>query len=249
MTSAELKERFPFRKNESGMSDVLLCFHHAGGSAMVFRNWIRHKLGFELIPVEIPGRGTRCREACMTDFKALVKDLSDSIKSAYDGRKVYMFGHSLGSIIAFEVANRLEDSGINVEKLFVAGREAPHCFGTSEYRCEMGTEGLKNELLRIGATPKEVLEDEDFNEYMLPVIYSDYKLGEDYEYDNSCADYPIVALSGKGDPEADYEMMDEWKKVTNSDFRHYSFEGDHFFPYGAEEEQLLGILNKEIGEM
>lgn len=246
MTAEEMKRRFPFQKNTGNKRCVLLCFHHAGGSAVIFKDWVKFDFPFEVIPVEIPGRGTRQGENCITDFGTAVRNLAEDVRAVYEDRKLCLFGHSLGSIIAFEVAGRLREYDIDIKKLFVAGRVSPDREEPSSYRCAMGMERLKEELLRIGATPQEVLDDAGFNREFLPMIYSDYMLSEDYRYGDTKVDFPIIAFNGTEDPDADMDMMRGWRNMTDGEFRQYQFDGSHFFPYEKEGKKLLKTIYKEI---
>ncbi len=244
MTDSEIRRHFPLCRSINIGRDILLCFHHAGGSALIFRPWTKYDLSFDIVPVEISGRGTRSGEKIAGSVNEAAEDSASAIAEVFGDRNIYIYGHSLGSVIAFETANRLSDMGIEVQRLFAAGRAAPDHPEPSPYRCSMGLDALKAELKRIGATPEEVLEDRYFNENLLPVIYSDYKISEEYAYSGTAVRYPITALCGSEDTDADMSLMKGWGDMTDSDFSIYEFPGGHFFPY--QDSKVLKTISGEI---
>lgn len=249
INTIDLKKWFPYNLKKSYKPYKVFCFHHAGGSVSIFRNWLKFNPLVEIVPVEIPGRSIRIKESCITNFDELIKETSQAIvtQNSNDNRPTFIYGHSLGGIIAFQTTYVLRNSyNMDIKKLIVAGRHAPMDKDPVTYRSYMGIEKLKNELLRIGATPKALIENSDFAKIMLPMIFNDYKLHESYKYHGEVLDIPIVALSGKYDTDADFNHMKNWSKVTSSNFKQIEFKGGHFFPYEDTEKSVLKALLNEI---
>lgn len=243
----DYKKFFPYGVKKNYKPFRLICFHHAGGSASIFRSWLKYSPLIDIVPIEIAGRATRMKEVCITDFNRLTEQTASAVASIYDRRPTYVYGHSLGGIIAFQTVYRLERTyGIHIDKLIVAGRHAPMNPDPVDYRSSMGIERLKDELLRVGATPKRVIDSPDFVKYILPMIFSDYKLHEDYSYGGEILDVPIVALSGTDDLDANVEHMKDWGKVTSKKFKQLEFKGTHFFPYGDSEKMVLKTILDEF---
>jgi surfactin synthase thioesterase subunit len=64
----------------------LLCFHHAGGHAGMFRAWPRLMTpAVEPIAVQLPGRADRFREAPFERMAPLVDELTDVIAPLLEG--------------------------------------------------------------------------------------------------------------------------------------------------------------------
>ena len=239
--------QFPYGIQNSQKPYRLFCFHHAGGNAVIFRNWLNFSSHVEVIPIEIPGHSSRMDEACVTDFENIVEEVSHAIASVYDERPVCLYGHSLGAAIAFQTAVLLKKKyQLKVKKLFVAGRQAPMDADVSGFRLEMGLEKMYEELIRMGMTTKKDTEDAVFRKVFQPILVNDYQLSENYTYHGEKIDIPIVALSGDEDYTASEQIMRRWKMVTDSGFTHYEFHGNHFFPYNSNESQVLRILRNEI---
>ena len=225
----------------------LFCFHHAGGSSLIFSKWKNMPPALKVIPVEMPGHGIRMGEKCIVDFDRLVDMLTEEVNKQCGESNIYIYGHSLGAALAFEVAKNLESNyGRRVTKLFVAGRHPPYMKEPSKYRTTDGMDALKEELLKLGMVTEDNINDKIFQESFLPMIYADYRLHENYRYKGGMIDIPVVAFSGSDDESAPNDIVSGWGKVTSSTFRQYQLYGGHFFPYNEKEKDFLRILLNEI---
>ena len=105
----------------------LFCFPYAGGSSTVYRRWpTQLPFKVELSMVQLPGRDERRGEPSMVDFEALVSSLTLGLLP-HVRQPFAFFGHSMGALLAYEVARRLhEQHGIDPRLLVVSGEAAPH---------------------------------------------------------------------------------------------------------------------------
>ena len=91
---------------------LLFCLPHAGGSAGFYLPLAEHlPRWLRLVPVELPGRGRRSIEPPCGDFEQLAEDVAARIRGGLErsGQPRYaVFGHSLGAILAFYEARKLE---------------------------------------------------------------------------------------------------------------------------------------------
>jgi len=221
---------FPFGIRKDRSRPLLFCFHYAGGSSTIFRHWVALRSTVDIVPVELPGRGTRMAEPHPQRFDELIEALLAALAPEVEGREFCLFGHSMGAAIAFDAACRLErEYGFRTAKLIVAGRHAPHRPDPSPFSSDMDDEALVRELQRLGGTPPDILENEELLRYLLPMIRSDYRLHESFVYRRQLLMAPIVAHSGTGDRDASEEEMRHWSEVTDAEFAIRSFEGNHFF--------------------
>src|SRR5262249_23742176 len=85
----------------------IFCLPYAGGASDLFREW-RKALAptIQVCPIELPGRGGRSEEEPHTDLTGLVEILGSELRSRLD-RPFALFGHSMGAVIAFELARYL----------------------------------------------------------------------------------------------------------------------------------------------
>lgn len=89
---------------------ILFCFHHAGGSASFFRNW-ESRLStsvFNIVPIQLSGREERIKEPFITDMTILVNEIIYDFMPIIRKYKYAFLGHSMGSLIAYEISYQLE---------------------------------------------------------------------------------------------------------------------------------------------
>ena len=213
----------------------IFCFHHAGGSASVYRKWTFDKKKMNFICVELPGKGTRRKEPFIGNFNQLLEPLCLNILKVSDGKPFILFGHSMGAAMAFYVANHLQKFyGVLPEKLIAAGRQAPQDEDPGEFKSWMGDDALIEELKRYNATPKDILENKELLAYILPEVRKDYTLNESLVYHGERIDAPICINYGTKDFGATSTIMQRWQSVTTKEFKEKEFEGDHFFVLNSE---------------
>ena len=197
----------------------LFCFPYAGGSARVFRDWQDFlPQNIQVCPLEIPGRGSRLMETPFDDMTALIKAIASAIKPCLDLPFAF-FGHSLGALVSYELAVFLErEYGKSLTHLIVAGRQAPSIPDPNPKHA-LPKADLVAELGLMGGTPKEVLENQELLELLLPMIRADLKLDEAYHYENSePLNCPITVFGGLDDPETTNESLEAWERHTHNSF-------------------------------
>src|SRR5688500_1281485 len=113
----------------------LLCLPYSGGSAMFYARWRRLLPSWiDVRPVEWPGRGARMVEPLATNPRALASQLAVELGAQLDAPYA-LFGHSLGALMAFELAHSLIDRGAPAPAiLFASGAEAPAVRDGSKWR-------------------------------------------------------------------------------------------------------------------
>ena len=135
---ARYKKWFPFTTydlDELNNRDIVFCFHHAGGSASVYRKWTLKKEKINFVCVELPGKGTRRKERFIENFEELVGPLVESIINVADDRNILFFGHSMGAAMAFYAAAYMaQNYGREPRKIVVAGRQAPNEVNLTEFK-------------------------------------------------------------------------------------------------------------------
>jgi surfactin synthase thioesterase subunit len=104
----------------------LICFPHAGGSASAFHAWVLPD-EFEVWAVQPPGRGPRFAEQEISVLDLLRDEIIEALRPTIDnGVPFVFFGHSFGSLVAFEVARALSDRSLTLPMaLLVSASPAP----------------------------------------------------------------------------------------------------------------------------
>lgn len=211
-----------------------MCLPHAGGSATAYFGLSKALAPeVEVVAVQYPGRQDRRAEPCVDDLGALADHVADALPGAVDpGRPLVLFGHSMGAIVAFEVARRLEaraGAGPRPAWLFASGRRAP-----SRYRPEnvhrRGAAALRSELVALDGTNARLLDDPEVMAMFLPALEADYRAIETYRSeDGATVACPVTALVGSTDPRTSLDEAKAWADHTTAAFDLHVFEGGHFF--------------------
>jgi len=207
----------------------LVCFPHAGGAASYFIPVCRAlSPAVDVLALQYPGRQDRRAEACLDSVAELADQITAALRPWLD-RPTAFFGHSMGAVLAFEVALRLQADGLAPTTLFVSGRRAP-----STARAEalhLGTDAeIAQELRGLDGTDASLLTDNDVLGMILPAIRGDYRAIETYPgRPDATVDAPIVALIGAADPKVTTDEAAAWKKHTTANFTLRLFPGGHFY--------------------
>lgn len=223
----------------------LFCFPPAGGSAVEFWPWPELlPAGVEVLAVQLPGRANRIGEPPFERLEPLVRALHDALGSHLRPPFAF-FGHSLGALIAYELARRL---GPGLERLYVAAHRAPQLPARDRARHTLGDDELVGELRRLNGTPQEILDDGELRELMLPRLRADFAVAETYEHvPGPPLDVPVVVLGGTRDRLVRPAELQAWARLTSAGCRVRMVPGDHFFLHTARR-ALLDILALDLGE-
>jgi len=180
--------------------------------------------------MELPGRGARCLEAPFDSFDEAVESslsgIVDSLEAPYA-----LFGHSLGALIAFDLAHKIRARRQNGPvALIVSGCSAPHVRRAPSLRSELPRAEFLAALRGLAGTPDEVIDSEELIDLLLPAMRADFRAAENYQY-RACPplDCPIYAFTGTGDSEVDQADVMEWSALTRRHFAMHTFSGGHFF--------------------
>ena len=240
---------FPNGHTRGRVELKLFCFPYAGGTASIFRDWANHLPStIQVIPVDLPGRGRRITEPPFIGYQALLEALAEAMPPLLDTPFAF-FGHSMGAIIAFELARYLRrEYGREPHALFPAGRRAPHVPDTDPVTYNLPHDKFIEELRRIDGTPSETFEHAELMELMVPLLRADFQLVQTYEYlDGDPLSCPIFAYGGLQDDEETRERMMKWKEQTISRFKLHMLPGGHFF-LRSSQALLLKMLARDIYE-
>jgi medium-chain acyl-[acyl-carrier-protein] hydrolase len=223
----------------------LYCIPHAGAGASAYTSWAAQLPdGVELRAVQLPGRETRYSESPLESVLAAAVSLAARI--AADATPCALFGHSLGALIAFEVARTL---GAEVVALFVSAAPAP-----SRPRAlprgvvppvDLPASAAREVLEQLGGTDRALLRSDMMVQSIWRTLRADLQMFADYQYVPATRlALPIFVYGGSSDtiPTSD---LDAWRTETVSSARLQLFGGGHFYTKTCERE-LLDTLSTEL---
>jgi medium-chain acyl-[acyl-carrier-protein] hydrolase len=155
----------------------------------------------------------------------------------------------MGAILAFEVARQLRrEFRVQPARLFVSGCRAPQIPDREPPIYNLSEPKLLEELRRLNGTPRELLEDPDSMQFMLPLLRADFELIETYAYTpEPSLDVPIRAFSGLQDAEITRADVEGWREQTTAAFSLSMLSGDHFFLQTAQS-TLLQLLAHRLSQ-
>lgn len=225
----------------------LFCLPHAGGLSTVYHSWKEYVSDdIEVVPIELAGRGKRINTPLYESMEEAIADLYHLMKPHLDGSPFALFGHSLGTLLAYELIQKIYTSnGIKPVHAFFSGRMPVHIASTKRVH-ELPVEELKKYIIKLGGIPPELLEYNEIFDIFLPIIKSDFKLVETYENKNAQIPFPfdISILFGYDDKLVNQNRLKEWTNYTNKKCDFYGFQGGHFFINDFTSDVVKVINNK-----
>jgi surfactin synthase thioesterase subunit len=192
--------------------------------------------------IALPGREARLGDPPLTTMVELVDALHDELAPRLD-RPAILLGQSMGGSVAHELARRLEaDVPGGVLHLVVGGRGGP---ATQRARRPDGVPddgALVDALAAAGDTPRELLEDPDVLDLLLPPLRADYALLAAYApEDEPRLRAGITAIVGAGDPTTTTDGIASWADATRGPFTARTAPGGHLFLAERTDEAVAAI--------
>jgi medium-chain acyl-[acyl-carrier-protein] hydrolase len=222
----------------------LCCFSYAGRGASLFRNWGR-LLGsdVDVVAIQMPGRENRLADPAFNRIGQAVAALREVIAPLLD-RETSFFGHSLGATLCFDLARALSDGGSpEPRRLIVSGARAPHVPSPHFPIHGLGdAEFLREVQERYGGIPREILENPEVLELLLPTLRADFEMLETYRaVELRPMPFPIHAFGGKADDDVREADIDAWRRHSAHPLSVQMFEGGHFFVQECEGEVVEAV--------
>ncbi len=223
----------------------LFCLPYAGGSARIYSEW--HRLlpdWIDVVPVELPGRGFRFGEPVREHLDELVADVRRTVAPKLD-RPFAVFGHSLGAMLGFELVRELDRDGERAVHFYPSGAGAPH-LPPRNPAPKVSRDAMRAHLAGLGGTPRELVENDELMDLMMPVLLADFTIADSYRRPaEATLDCPVTAFCGVDDGEAPPTDVVAWRRHVRGPFAVRFLPGGHFFVDTARAE-LLGLLTSTL---
>jgi medium-chain acyl-[acyl-carrier-protein] hydrolase len=213
----------------------LICFTYAGGAATIYRDWSnRLPPSIEVHAFQFPGHGNRLSEPLFKRVQPLVESTAQELMPYLEGSFAF-FGHSMGAIVSFELAQLLrQENQPGPSHLFLSGRPSPHLIEKETPTYDLPDTEFIEELRRMQGTPNEVLEHPELMSVLSPILRADLEVCQTYEYEpRPPLNCPITAFGGIQDEDVSREQLEGWRDYTTSSFAVRMFPGNHFFLHTA----------------
>lgn len=218
----------------------LICFHHMGGQASVYRDW-RELPDTAIYAVQLPGRETRREEACIDAFYPAVEAIAAEL-AGLGLSALYFYGHSMGALFAYEVAHSLRSRhSVEIDWLFAGGLWAPD---RHTQELERRRFSVRN-AVKYMQIPQTLLSKAHFWQGFMAMFEADARLFQSYEYRKQAPlPCPITVFLGSCDPVASRAEAEGWRAHTKAHFEISEVAGSHMF----HRENATALLS-EIGSV
>ncbi|KTC40849.1 alpha/beta fold hydrolase [Pseudomonas sp. L5B5] len=235
---------FPYASRPRGKMR-LFTFPYAGSGASVFHRWFLPLYDqVDLYALQLPGREGRSRETPYVDLQVAANAVADCLEPFSDDIPCCFFGHSMGALLAFAVAEVLQQRQRRLPlQLVLSGMVAPHVPQRVAPLHRMPAQQATAVLQAMGGVPAVVLAEEDLMQMYLPIIQADIAMVHSHVGARvSALDTDITCLSGTDDLIAPPEFMQPWRNYTRCGFEQFVFPGGHFFLDGPVMSRVKSVL-------
>jgi surfactin synthase thioesterase subunit len=218
----------------------------AGGSKHSYHNFAKAAPGnLEIIPIELPGRGTRYKEPLFDNIHDLTVDVFEQIKNAITKSPYAIYGHSMGTLIGFLLTKKILANDLPPPlHLFVTGRGGPSVIyddGPPAYLLNKAE--FIEKVRSLGGSPDEILSDENMMDFFEPILRADFKAVATYIHQPAEPfNVPVTVIIGIKD-KTTYDQAMLWQNETTKDIVFKKFPGKHFFIFDYTEHILNIIFN------
>ncbi|WP_406148839.1 thioesterase II family protein [Streptomyces sp. NBC_01012] len=233
---------------------TLVCFPHAGGSASYYFG-LSAALDpdIEMVVIQYPGRENRLFEEPADSVAALADGVYEALSPRLSRRPAF-FGHSMGGLIGFEVARRLESAGGPAPHVLVASASQAPSVRTERPAAGQGVprsdaeadDAVLTRIMGLGGTRDGVRQDPELLRLVLPAIRADLRALEGYRLDEGAAvRCPVTVFVADGDPDAPLAEAGAWGAHTTADAAVHVFGGGHFY-FSENPPEFTGLLQDTV---
>jgi surfactin synthase thioesterase subunit len=208
----------------------LFIFPHAGGSADFYVPFARaFSPSVSCVAVQYPGKRTGKDLSKYTGIGELADKLAEMVKpEEIPGGEVAFFGHSMGALLAFELALRFESAGNPISSLFVSASAAPGLLRRIS-KLEGSDQQLLTTVAEITGANPEFLKNEQFAATLLPTLRGLKAVAAYERPPEAVVSCPLYALMPENDELATDELVSPWRQRTTGHFEMAVFQGGHFY--------------------
>jgi surfactin synthase thioesterase subunit len=220
----------------------------AGGSSMSYTGWRRlFSPGVTPRFVEFAGRGKRIKEPLNASIPAMIVDTANDIIQANRDNDFFIYGHSMGAMIAYETYYYLLEKGEKLPShLFFSGLRPPDIPPRQLYnKEEINDEELINLATAYGGVPENFYQNEEIRNFFLPILRSDMYavIRHTYTGHKEKLGCDITVMYSAEDLATASSDIMQWRQFAENEVVFHEFSGHHFFIY-PEQKRLVNIINE-----
>ncbi|MFE7853229.1 thioesterase II family protein [Streptomyces sp. NPDC057403] len=229
---------------------TLYCFAHAGAGVDCFHRWpALAGPGVQIVPLVLPGRGSRRPEALVHDRDGLLGAFPELLRRRPQQGPFAFYGHSLGGLVAYTLARVLADRR-GPQPVFVGlgAIPSPDDPATLTGAADAPVDHLLEQLGGLGLLPGDAATAPGgvWHRMVLPVLRADLKLAGALRAaavdpaTGGPLDVPLLVLGGTDDPVAPAGTLAGWSRWSTAAVLRRAVAGDHFFVRQRQTPQIVG---------
>lgn len=227
----------------------LICIAGAGAGASRFKPWQTHLPAYcAMHVVQLPGRENRIDDTPVGDLALVVKNLASAVAEIPKQRPLLLFGHSMGAVLAFELAKVLVLNGRAPAHLIMSATTPPSGQGT---RPAPNREELTRLLLAFDASNQSVVDNPELFNLLEPALRADFQLLRQHSVSGTdqLPDVSATLLSGDSDPVVPPDAVALWRPLIGGNVVQRTLQGGHQFPFQESTQAVIGLITEEMNEM
>lgn len=206
----------------------LFLLPFAGGTSLIYDNW-KFSKAVNVIALDYKGHGFRMRETLYKSFEEMIGDIHNQILQKRTCSSITIFGHSMGGLVAWDVARNFSEAENNL-KIIISACLPPHLFNEKLYS-EMATDNwLFNFLIQYSRVDQDRIKSKFFQDKIYPTIRNDYHLISVHKHETiNKTLFDIACFYGEDDKLMPQNGMEQWRSYTTQRFLLRKFKGEHFY--------------------
>ena len=208
----------------------VFCFPYAGGNRYSYNAYKKFATpNIELIFIDYPGHGMRMQQRLLKNLHSIADDVILHHGAQFNHHFAF-YGHSMGSLVAYLVCKKLQQSGREMPgHLFLTGCGAPASKERFKYRHLLPYAGFITTLREMGGVPEELLEDADSMRFFEPILRADFEAVDTYSYQTPVPFHiPMTVVTGT-EEDLSSEEITAWQQETTAGCNFAQMRGGHFF--------------------
>lgn len=154
---------------------ILFCLPYAGGSESIYYKWKNHlHTSIQVVLIELKGRGKRFNEFFYESLEEAVDDIFENIKEKIVDDDFAIYGHSMGSLLAYELYYKIyNENGKMPKHMFFSGYKAPSIIRERENTYNLPDYDFMKKIMELGGTPEELMNNQELLQIFLPSKQAD----------------------------------------------------------------------------
>ncbi|XP_071952684.1 phenolphthiocerol/phthiocerol polyketide synthase subunit C-like [Antedon mediterranea] len=244
----------------------LICFPPNGGGPSVYAWWQGQlsKYNVQLIMAKLPGWEGRHTEKPLQNLEDIVRKLSDNLVPRLLPGRFVLFGHSIGGLIAFEVAHLLQHKGLHPAHVIVSSWYAPTLDYPNTIELSKGPlllkqieQNIKNNIpisneqsQKLSFVDDAVLHNTELMKRLIPCFYVGFKICQHYRNTHKTKlQCGMTVFGAKLDRFIPLSSLDDWSQEIdpNHRFKKVIVQGGHMH-ITSEKKKFIRELQTTIAD-